>query len=215
MKNRANQVWGVLLIVAGIIFLLGSLGLLGNPGAYVMGLLFAAGGLTFLYVYLRERDSWWAIIPAMTLLGIGSVIIITSASPRGGEEWTGAMFLAFLALAFWIVYLRQRDAWWPLIPAGVLTTLALVAGVTAVGFSGYASGGLFFLGLGLTFLLVSVVQTPEGRLRWALIPAGVLLLMGATLLAQALDALVYIWAIALVVAGAYILFRAATSRPAE
>jgi len=214
MRDRGSQVWGALLIVVGVVLLLGSLGVLGGLVPFIWGLLFGAAGVVFLYVFLRRYDNWWAIFPAMTLLGVGSVIVIDAAAPPGGAAWSGGLLLAFLALAFWIVYLRLRDAWWPLIPAGVLTTLALVATVSPW-IGGFASGGIFFLGMGVTFLVVSVVRTPEGRLKWALIPAGILLLVGALLLAQAVRAFAYLWAIALVVVGAYLLFRAATSRPAD
>jgi hypothetical protein len=213
-RTRGAQVWGLLLIVAGILLLLGTLGILGQLVAYIWALLFAVAGLGFLYVFLNRRDNWWAVIPGMTLLGIGGVILVSEAAPRWGAAWSGALFLASLALAFWIIYVSQRGYWWALIPAGVLTTLAMVTGLSSV-LPGLETGGIFFLGLGLTFLVLSVVRTPEGRLTWALIPAAVLLVMGALLVAQSVRAFAYVWPIALVVAGAYLLFRAATSRPAE
>ena len=76
-------------------------------------------------------------------------------------------------------------------------------------------GGVLFLGLGLTFLVLTVIRTPEGRLTWATIPAAVLLVIGALLTAQVLRAFAYIWPIALVVIGAYLLFRAALTRSPE
>ncbi len=213
-RTRGAQAWGLLLVLAGILLLLGTLGVLGQVVAYIWGLLFAVAGLGFLYVFLSRRDNWWAVIPGMALLGISGLIIVNEAAPRWGGAWSGALFLAALALAFWIIYLNQRANWWALIPAGVLTTLALVAGLSTT-LPGLETGGIFFLGLGLTFLLLTVVRTPEGRLTWAIIPAAVLLVMGALLVAQSVRAFAYVWPIALVVAGAYLLFRAATSRSTE
>ena len=115
MRDRGSQVWGALLIVVGVVLLLGSLGVLGGLVPFIWGLLFGAAGVVFLYVFLRRHDNWWAIYPAMALLGVGSVIVINAAAPPGGAAWSGGLLLAFLALAFWIVYLRLRDAWWPLI----------------------------------------------------------------------------------------------------
>ncbi len=213
-RTRGAQAWGLLLILAGILLLLGTLGILGQVVAYIWGLLFAVAGLGFLYVFLSRRGNWWAAIPGMVLLGISGVIIVNEAAPRWGAAWSGSLFLAALALAFWIVYVSERANWWALIPAGVLTTLALVAGLSNT-LPGLETGGIFFLGLGLTFLILTVVRTPEGRLAWAIIPAAVLLVMGALLVAQSVRAFAYVWPIALVVAGAYLLFRAATSRSAE
>lgn len=213
-RTRGAQIWGLLLVIAGVLLLLGTLGILGQVVAYIWGLLFAAAGLGFLYVFWSRRDNWWAVIPGMVLLGISGVIVVNEAAPQWGAAWSGSLFLAALALAFWIVYVNERANWWALIPAGVLTTLALVAGLDSV-LPGLETGGVFFLGLGLTFLILSVVRTPEGRLTWALIPAAVLLVMGALLVARSVRAFAYLWPIALVVVGAYLLFRAATSRPTE
>lgn len=213
-RTRGAQVWGLLLILAGGLLLLGTLGILGQLMPYIWALLFAVAGLGFLYVFISRRGNWWAAIPGMALLGIGGVILVNEAAPRWGAAWSGSLFLAALALAFWVVYLEERGNWWALIPAGVLTTLALVAGLSTT-LPGLETGGILFLGLGLTFLILSVVRTPEGRLTWALIPAAVLLVMGILLVAQAMRAFAYVWPIALMVAGAYLLFRAATSRPTE
>ncbi|HHX43788.1 MAG TPA: hypothetical protein GX714_07380 [Chloroflexi bacterium] len=213
-RTRGAQAWGLLLILVGILLLLGTLGVLGRVLPYVWGLLFAVAGLGFLYVFLSHRSSWWAVIPGMTLLGVSGVIIINEAAPLWGGMWSGALFLATLALAFWIIYLNDRSNWWAIIPAGTISTVALVAGLSDI-LPGLVVGGVLFLGLGLTFLVLTVIRTPEGRLTWATIPAAVLLVIGALLTAQVLRAFAYIWPIALVVIGAYLLFRAALTRSPE
>lgn len=213
-RTRGAQVWGALLILVGILLLLATLGVLEGVLPYIWGVLFGIAGLGFLYVFVSRRDNWWAVIPGMALLGISGVIIINEAAPRGGGSWSGAFLLGMIALSFWIIYLNERRNWWAIIPAGVLTTLALVAVLSSI-LPGLETGGIFFLGLGLTFLILTVVRTPEGRLTWPIIPAAVLLVMGALLVAQSVRAFAYVWPIALVVAGAYLLFRAATSRSAE
>ena len=101
--------------------------------------------------------------------------------------------------------------WWPIIPGGTLLTLALVAGLSDA-VSGAKTGGIFMLGLGLTFLLVYLLSTSGSRMTWAFIPAatlaliGVLLLTGMELFASAIGPL------ALIALGGFILYRALRAR---
>jgi len=94
--------------------------------------------------------------------------------PDVPETLGGVLFLAAIGLAFWVIYFTKRELWWAVIPGGAMFTLALVAGLESV-FEGAEMGGVFFLGLGLTFVLLYFVPTPQGRMKWALIPAAVLL----------------------------------------
>jgi hypothetical protein len=112
-----------------------------------------------------------------------------------------------IGLAFWIVYFTNREYWWAVIPGGTLVTLGLVAGATSI-WGGVELGGLFFVGLGLTFLLVAVLPTPQGQMKWAYIPAVVLLAMGALIWLAATSLLQYLWPLALIAAGGYLLWRA-------
>jgi len=71
---------------------------------------------------------------------------------------------------------------------------------------GIGSGSLFFLGLGLTFLLVAVLPNPFGKMQWAFIPAAVLVVMGALLGSQATAGLIgYIWPAVLIIIGLVVL----------
>ena len=94
------------------------------------------------------------------------------------------------------------------------TIVAVVAGLGSVD-NGSLVGGIFFLGLALTFGLLSFVKTPEGRLKWALIPAAVLLVMGVVITASAAQLFGYIWPAALIMAGIYLLVRFAIARPQD
>jgi hypothetical protein len=90
---------------------------------------------------------------------------------------------------------------------GVLATLALVAFVDT-GKSSLASGGIFFLGLGLTFALVALLPNSIGPMRWAWIPAGILGVIGILLLASQEYLINYVWPAALIIGGALLIIRA-------
>lgn len=206
-RVEVRIVGGILLIAAGALFLLQNLGVL-VIGAYLWPFLFGAGGLVFLYVFLTNRDNWWAIIPGFVLLSLAALIALEQFAPEAEETWGGALFLGGIGLAFWVVYFTKREHWWAVIPGGVLLTLALVTGLSSV-FKGIEIGGVFFLGLGLTFGLLSLLPTPEGRMKWALIPAGVLLVMGLVITAAATAIFNYLWPAALILAGLALLLRRA------
>lgn len=206
-------VGGILLIAAGVLFLLQNLGIFA-VGDYLWPFLFGAGGLVFLYVFLTDRANWWAIIPGFTLLGLAAMMALNQFVPQVGETWGAALFLGGIGLAFWVVYFTNREHWWAVIPGGVLFTIALVAGLSSI-LEGIETGGVFFLGLGLTFALLSFLPTPEGRMKWALIPAGVLLVMGLLITAAATAIINYLWPAALILGGLYLLFRAFGFRQSE
>jgi hypothetical protein len=84
-------------------------------------------------------------------------------------------------------------------PGRALLTLALVTAAPA------GEGALFFLGLALTFALLAVVPTDEGRMRWPIILAGVL---GVVVGIGAEGALNYVWPVALVGGRLYLILRA-------
>ncbi len=199
-------VWGMLLIVAGLLFLAQSLGLIPSAWGALWAVVFGVAGLAFVAWLFVDRRQWWAIIPGLTLLGLAGVIMVSMLTPEGNGGWAGAVFLGAIGLSFVIVYIMRRDFWWALIPAGALMTLALVALSTSF-MTGLESGALLFIGLGVTFGIVALVPTPDGRMTWALIPAGILGVMGI-LIALALGSLLnYVWPIALIIVGVYILIR--------
>lgn len=210
-KLESRILLSVLLIVAGVLFLLQNLGLL-IIGDIVWPILFAGAGLIFLFVFLNQPDTnWWAIIPGLVLLSLAATVALDAL---GADAWSGAVFLGGIGLAFWVVYLTHREHWWAVIPGGVMLTLAMVAGLDSVpGFEGVEMGGVFFLGLGLTFGLLAFLPTQEGRMRWPLIPAAALLAFGVLTMAAAVEIIKYIWPLALILAGLYLIFRIITSQP--
>ena len=206
-------VGGILLIVGGTLFLLQNLGILGGAVDLLWAFLFCSGGVVFLSVFLADRANWWALIPGFTLLSLGAMIGLDRFASAVGDAWGGALFMGGIGLAFWVIYFTNRENWWAVIPGGVLFTIALVAGLSSVpALEDMETGGVFFLGLGLTFGLLSFLPTPQGRMKWALIPAAVLLVMGLLLTAASASLLKYLGPVALILVGLYFIFRTFFSR---
>ncbi len=199
MRNeRTSIILGALLVVIGLAFLAQNLGLFGGLENVIWVVLFGIGGLGFLYVFATNREQWWAIIPGFTLLGIAGLIGFGERLGALG----GAFFLGSIGLAFWVIYVLRRDFWWAIIPAGVLTTLAVVAAIAdTMDGDGMAVGGFFFLGLAATFALVYLLPNPEERMKWALIPAGILGVMGLLMILSLGGLINYIVPAALILSG--------------
>lgn len=212
MKRLESRIlWGLLLIAGGILFLLDSLGIIAF-GAVLWPALIGIASLVFLFIFATApRNNWWAAIPGFVLLGLTGTIALDELAPELGDAWGGSLFLGGIALAFWVTYLVNPENWWAIIPGGVLLTLAVVAGLSEV-LPGVEIGGVFFFGLGLTFALLALLPTPEGRPTWAIIPAAVLLLMGALITAAAAELINYVWPVVLILGGLYLLYRAFGSR---
>jgi hypothetical protein len=170
-------------------------------GALVLGGI----GLSFWYVYFTSRiERWWAIIPACVLTALAVTVIAVTRY----EDVGGAIFLGGIGFAFVIVFLTDRaERWWALIPAGVLATLAGVT-IAAQRFNEFQTAGFFFFGLALTFLVVALLT----GMTWAYWPALALGVMGFLGLASLLEFANYIWAIAMIAGGGFLLFRYFTNR---
>lgn len=187
------------MIVLGLLMLLEKAGILPfHAGQIFWGVLLLAGGAAFLGFFLQEtRSNWWAIIPAFALLGMSADALL----PERLQAWGGAFFLGGLGLAFLGVYFTDRSRWWGLIPGGVLLTLAVVSALDE-SWQGAETGGVFFLGLGLTFFAVALLPNPITNTRWAYIPGTILLVMGASLgYTQSHGLALYLWPAALILAG--------------
>ena len=206
----SRTVWGLLLIGGGVIFLLENLGILA-VGDFFWAAMFGIAGLGFLSVFLTNRENWWGLIPGIIFLAIGSIIFLSAVAPQASERIGGVIILGGIGLAFLIVYLVNRANWWALIPGGVMFTLVVVTLLEET-MTGFETGGVFFLGLGLTFLLVAAVPTPEGQMRWALIPAVILLVMGLLLTAALTQLVNFIWPLALILVGLFLVLRAFRGR---
>lgn len=196
---------GVLLILAGGLGFLEAFGILRNASDVFWGIIFLLGGGAFLMLFAGGFTSgqWWAVIPGLVLAGIGVLILL----PDSLDNLGGAVFLGAIGLSFWLVYLSGRDRWWAIIPGGVLLTLAVVSALPS-NFEGADSGGVFFLGLALTFLLVALLA----GMSWAYWPAAVLGVLGGFLFFQSQIYLFsYLAAAALIAVGGFIIWRSLRS----
>ena len=208
LKN-SNMLWGVLLIALGAFFLLQVTGIFGVLSTLFWSLAFAAAGAVFLYVFLTGLHTrWWAAIPGFTLLGLAATIFYDRFAPPFFSDIGGAVFLGSIGAGFIAIFFTNREKWWAIIPGGALFSVASVVLVTQAGIGFLNPASVLFIGLGITFGLLGLMSTYlNTNLRWAYIPAVIMLVMGIVIFTPFVGALGWIWPLALIGGGAYLILR--------
>jgi len=193
---------GAVLVLGGILMLLDQTGILRGATRLFWSGILAIGAALFLYWFFSERSRWWAAIPGFTLAGIAASSVLLD---RLG--WGGLAVLGGIGVGFWAVYLRDRRSWWAIIPGGVMLTLGVISAMTEA-YQVVDTGGVLFVGLGITFLLVGFLA----NLKWSYIPAAVMLLLGILLGTPFVGLFQFVWIGVLLVAGVLLILSSLRSR---
>ncbi len=203
------------ILAGGGLILLGVIALLDvvfqiDLGGMLWSVLFLAGGIAFLAVLASDRNQWWAAIPGFTLLGIGTLIGLSRLAPAVTDQIGGAIVLGGIGLSFIVVFLLNRNFWWALIPAGVMTSLVVM--LVLEPFFGDSVAWVFLLGLAATFGLVYLIPGPGGeRMEWALWPAGIMVIVSLIVMGVSVQWAAYVIP-ALMILGGIVLFVRALRR---
>jgi len=199
-------IFGLVLVFAGSMFLLENLGLFEGGINLLWGILVGGAGVASLYAFALNRENWWALIPGGTLSAVGLSILLGTVAPKLGDAVSGAIILGGIGASFWMVFLNRRAFWWAVIPAGILSSWAMVSLLDGL-FPYGDTGGLFLIGFGLTFMLLAFLPDYDNQLKWALIPGGILILIGVISLPFMAFFWRALWPLALIAAGGYVLYK--------
>lgn len=210
LANRAQNWWA--LIPGGVmLFLTLTLLLVDSAGGEWIGALFLFMlAATFLVVYLNNRTRTWALIVAYILAVLGIAPLMAS----GGRDaaYYGPLFLFAVALPFFVLYFRSRENWWAIIPAGSVTTIAVLAALAIAGWvrdpneGGYANA-LLMGGLAVTFAVVWLRHSRS----WAKVVTIVLAALAVASVFFASNSEVF-WPLAFILLGIYLFFTALRPR---
>jgi hypothetical protein len=206
LTDRTRNWWalipgGVMLFLAFTTLLVDTAG-----GEWIGSLFLFLIGISFLFVYLNNRTRTWALLVAYILC----VLSIAPAMASGGETaaYYGPVFLLAVALPFFIIYFRSSENWWAVIPAGVMTVIAVIAALAIAGWirnenqGGYANA-LLMGGLAVTFAVVWLRHAKA----WAKVVTIVLAGLAAASVLFASYTEIF-WPLAIILVGAYMLLTA-------
>jgi hypothetical protein len=207
LTDRTRNWWA--LIPGGIMLFLAMVTLLAdNVGGEWIGSLFLfLIALSFLIVYFSNRTRNWALLVAYIL----GVLALAPAMASGGGDtaaYFGSVFLFAIALPFFVIYFRSPENWWAIIPAGVMTTLSVIATLGIAGWikdaqTGGYSNALLMGGLAATFAVVWLRNAKA----WAKVVTIILgvLAIGSIFFVSYYD---MFWPVAIILAGGYLLYTA-------
>ncbi len=106
----------------------------GSLAPYYGGVFLLLVALPFLFVYFRNGDKWWPVIPAGALIGLALVTIAGIAgwiNSAAGGGLASALLMASLAAAFAVIWLRHGRQW--------AKTVTIVLGALAVAMALFAA----------------------------------------------------------------------------
>lgn len=214
LTNRTKNWWalipgGVMLFLALVTLLVDTAG-----GEWVGAMFLFLIGLSFLIVYLNNRSRSWALLVAYILFVLS---IAPALASFGGDvpAYFGSIFLLAVAIPFFVVYFRSSEKnWWAIIPAGVMTTLAIIATLAIAGFirdtaTGGISNAILMGGLAVTFAVVWLRHASS----WARVVTIILALLAVASAFFASFTEIF-WPVAIILVGAYLLFTALRPRSA-
>ena len=190
----------ILLASAGIGFLVINNMMQGGVIATVVLVLIA---VPFLAVFFINRANWWALIPGWVLLTIGVMVFLLEQNILPGDL-VPLYVLSSIGLPFLVVYFMNKANWWALIPAYTLLNIGTM--VTLIVFNlldGFAIPAYIMFSIAIPFFIVFLVNRSQ---RWALIPAGILSVIGFGFFIGT-DLGRYIIPAVLVIAGGWLLYQ--------
>lgn len=214
LTDRKQNWWalipgGVMLFLALVTLLVDNVG-----GEWIGSAFLFLIGLSFFIVYTSNRTRTWALLVAYILFVLS---IAPAMASFGGDvpAYFGVIFLLAVAIPFYVVYFRSGEKnWWAVIPAGVLTTLAIIAGLAIAGFirdteTGGISNAILMGGLAATFAVIWLRHAKD----WAKIVTIILALLAVASGFFASYTEIF-WPVAVILAGGYLLFTALRSKAA-
>lgn len=209
MFKDYRNILGLILILAGILLGLQELGVF--TGSTRDAIFTAAFGLTSVLlfsIFLSDRRRWWAVVAALTLMGLAITSLLDMVAPNLGNEVGGPVFMGLMAFGFILIYILDRRMWWAIIPGGILLSIALVALFDEMNTPlPFEPGGVLFMGMGVTFLLLALVRDNGKRLGWGVYPGVPLFIFGLAIAFGSQAMWSVIGPLMLIAGGAFIIFN--------
>lgn len=201
-SGKGRALWGGFLIILGGVLLLEYF--VDDLSMWAWVIFLAAFGLGFFALYATDRTQKGHLIPAYVLLVIAGLLVLLDFDILYGDA-VALYALTAIALPFLYVYLRNRKMWWALIPAYTMFVVAGLIGLESIDFfTGETATSYIMFAIALPFLFVYARNT---KMWWALIPGGIMAIIGiAFLLTEDIGR--YIGPGIIILVGVWILFRA-------
>ncbi len=204
-SKKSGLVWGGLLIVFGVLALLETVT---NLNAWVWVAVLTTGGLVGFSVYAMDRTEKWLLIISYAMLAVAGLLTFLTLGVLV-DSYVATFVLLAIAFPFLVAFLLNRTNWGLLIPFYVLLVIGIMVPLLELGvLNDTLIATYVLLAIAIPFFIVYIRNTKNW---WALIPGGILAVIGiAFLIAE--TAVEYIFPAALIVGGILIVVRQFTKK---
>jgi predicted membrane protein len=199
-SKKSGLVLGGLLIVFGVLALLE---IVTDLSAWIWVAVLTIGGLGVYGIYATDRAEKWLLIISYAMLAVAGLVTLLTLEVLD-DPYVATYVLVAIALPFLVAFLFDRTRWGLLIPAYVLLVVGVFVPLTELGvLDDNLTVTYILLAIAIPFFVVFLRNTKNW---WALIPGGILAIVGLSfLIAEA--SVEYIFAAVLIVAGILIVVR--------
>jgi hypothetical protein len=199
-SRKQGLVWGGLFIVLGV---MGLLEIVTDLSAWIWVAVLVIGGLGVFGIYATDRAEKWLLIISYALLAVAGLVTLITLDVLQDPLIATYVLLA-IALPFLVAFLADRTRWGLLIPAYILLAVGVMVPLTELNvLDDNLTAAFILIAVAIPFFVVFLRNTKNW---WALIPGGILAIVGLSfLIAEA--AVEYIFAAVLIVAGILIVVR--------
>jgi len=179
-NRKQNMVWGALLILFGVLALLQTFI---DISVWAWVAILGAAGLGVFVVYLTDRSSKALLIPVYVLWVVAIFVTLIELDILQ-DAFVASFVLTAVAIPFIVLFLQDRSRWALLIPAYVLLAAGLMHPLLESGvLTDVLVAAYVMIAIAIPFFAVYLWNRQNW---WALIPGGILLIIGfAFLVAEA------------------------------
>ncbi len=123
------------------------------------------------------KRNMWRVVAGLLLIALGVVLTLAQLNLLDlSGEWVGPVVMLVGAAVFLSIWSGNRKEWWPLIPGLVLAAWSAAGILDLLGVGEPVTGLVGIWGTALPFLLIFLQNRKSNW--WALIPGGIVLLVG-------------------------------------
>jgi len=204
-SKKPGLVLGGLLILFGVLALLETIS---DLSAWIWVAVLTIGGLVVYAIYAMDRNEKWLLIISYVMLAVAGLVTLLTLGVLK-DAFVATYVLLAIALPFFVGFLSNRNNWGLLIPAYVLAVIGVMVPLIELGVLGDSLIATYvLLAIALPFFVVYLVNKKNW---WALIPGGILTVIGLGLLIAEGSADL-LFAAALILAGIIVVIRQFTKK---
>ena len=208
-KQNHKLIFGMIIILIGMLLLLNNLDLFNFDAEFWYGLVIVSLGIGMLMAYRENKSKKSALWLGVIFILIGLILILSSIN-LFSDDFLGVLVLWALGVLFASIYVQRNERWWAIIPAGLFFVLGAIVLIESLNILGTEFNGFIFLfGCGLVFWFLYLIQDEKSKFGWAGIVGMLLAILSFFVLSEEWDSLIadILFPVSIIFSGVYLIVR--------